>query len=63
MKISDLLPMLNSMMREAGDADICVLVYRGNPQPIDSVFTALNIVLPNTEARVNLVVLKVLSPE
>jgi len=55
--------MLNSMMREAGDAEICVQVGAANPGPLDSVFTALNASLPNTEEKVNLVVLKVLSPK
>lgn len=63
MKISDLIPMLNSMMREAGDAEICVQVGGAAPRPLNSVFTALKVALPNTEERVNLVVLKVLSPE
>jgi len=55
--------MLNSMMREAGDAEICVQVGGAAPRPLNSVFTALKVALPNTEERVNLVVLKVLSPE
>jgi hypothetical protein len=55
--------MLSSLMREAGDAKICVQVGDGERQSIDSVFTALNVSMPDTEERVNFVVLKTLSPE
>ena len=63
MKISDLIPMLSSMMREVGNAEICVQVGKGDPQSIDSVFTALNFSLPGIEEKMNLAVLKVLPPE
>ena len=46
------------MMRETGDVEVCVQADTGDPQMTGSVFTALNDSLPNTEERVNLVVLK-----
>lgn len=58
-KISDLIPMLSTLMREVGNAEVCVQVGKNDPQTIGSVSTALNMSLPDTHEEINLVILKV----
>lgn len=61
MKISELIPMLNSLLSEVGDAEVCVKFNDDTPQEIGSVFTARNVTAPTTEETKNIVVLKAAS--
>lgn len=51
--------MLSTLMREVGNAEVCVQVGKNDPQTIGSVSTALNMSLPDTHEEINLVILKV----
>lgn len=53
--------MLNSLLSEVGDAEVCVKFNDDTPQEIGSVFTARNVTAPTTEETKNIVVLKAAS--
>jgi hypothetical protein len=60
-KISELIPTLSTLMREIGDAEVCIKTDNNEPVTIDSVMSALNVDLPNSDEKGNVAVLKGLS--
>lgn len=61
MKISELIPTLSALMRELGDAEVCIQVGKKQPLAIESISTARNVDAPNSSEKVNVAILKVLS--